>query len=818
MLKRNKQLISKLLMIIMCTSLVSTTTAFASDTSGSPALGTQQSTTLNYSGDNGEATFTGKYEVMGGAYLNGIRFYIEDTDNTFYIEYADNSKISETVNIPSIIIVDGIKYKFSDASEFTFRSCTNLKNVSIPEGESRIAQGLFAGCSNLQTIVIPSTVTKEIYGQVGAFDNCSSLEKIEVNQNNPSYKSIEGVLYNKQGTKIYKYPAGKQGDIYIIPDIVVNLKIGAFEGCKNLKRVEMSDNLIEMNNNAFSGCSGLQTIILSNNLKTINEKAFSGCSSLTDITIPSGVTSIKGSAFEGCSSLTHITIPSGVKIINAATYRGCSSLTNVTIPSNVTSIYGEAFEDCTNLTTVILPDSISSIGLDAFKNCNKDNLIFWVPNNNIKSMLINANVDSSKIRIGTGNTSDISKVNSIALDTTNSNLTVGQTGTITATILPSDAADKTLTWTSSDTNIATVDNSGNVTAKAKGIVTIKATANDGSGVSKTKTFTISEPGNSSGTGGSTNPTDVKVTGITIDGNSSITTKGGTVSLTLNITPSTATNKNVTWTSSNPSVANVNSQGVVTAISDGSATITASTTDGSNITVTKVITITGQTGTSDNSSNSVLKSVSISGTEEVNHKLKAKVKYDGTKPSLDYQWQRASKKDGEYTDISGADEEEYKLKSSDKNNYIKVIVSEKINGTNYTVEDISGKIDKYASNNNSSSNSSTSSSNNSSDSSSNTSRSSSNNSNTTTTFEPLRVANPSGSNNSMPNFKRFTNPSGKPVNGWIKQFDQWYYLDNGLPKVGWVAYNGKWYYFDQFGIMVKNTSIDGYWLGEDGAMV
>jgi uncharacterized protein YjdB len=431
-------------------------------------------------------------------------------------------------------------------------------------------------------------------------------------------------------------------------------------------------------------------------------------------------------------------------------------------------------------------------------------------------MLINANVDSNKIRIGTGNSSDISKVNSIALDTTNSNLTVGQTGKITATILPSDAADKTLTWTSSDTNIATIDNSGIVTAKAKGTVTIKATANDGSGVNKSKTITISEQGNITGTGGSTNPTDVKVTGITIDGNSSITTKGGTVSLTPNITPNTATNKNVTWTSSNPSVANVNSQGVVTAISDGSAIITASATDGSNITVTKVITVSGQTATSDNSSNSVLKSVSISGQEEVNHKLKAKVKYDGTKPSLEYQWQRASKKDGDYTDISGADEEEYKLKSSDKNNYIKVIVSAKINGTNYNVEDITGKIDKYTSNNNDSSDSSSNTStNSSSDSSWNTSTSSSN---STTIFEPLAETNALGSNNISTANKRFTNPSGKPVSGWIMAYDKWYYLDNGMPKVGWLKYNDKWYYFNEFGVMVSNESIGGYWLGGDGAMI
>jgi glucan-binding YG repeat protein len=58
-----------------------------------------------------------------------------------------------------------------------------------------------------------------------------------------------------------------------------------------------------------------------------------------------------------------------------------------------------------------------------------------------------------------------------------------------------------------------------------------------------------------------------------------------------------------------------------------------------------------------------------------------------------------------------------------------------------------------------------------------------------------------------------------VSGWIKVNNNWYYINsNGMPKVGWINDNGKWYYLDQTGVMISNSSIDGYWLGADGAMV
>jgi len=224
--------------------------------------------------------------------------------------------------------------------------------------------------------------------------------------------------------------------------------------------------------------------------------------------------------------------------------------------------------------------------------------------------------------------------------------------------------------------------------------------------------------------------------------------------------------------------------------------------------------------------SVLKSVSISGTEEVGRTLKSKISYEVTKPSVQYQWQRATTKSGSYSDINGATDDTYKLKSSDKNKYIKLVATTTISGSTYSVQDIVWKIDTASS----------------SDSSSTSDNSSQGN------MGPIVPTNESpsntGTNSVSPTYGRFTNPSGHPVSGWTTSNGTWYYLDNnGVAKIGWVNVNskwyylnpnadsnhatmktgwvqdnGKWYYLDSSGAMVISTTIDGYKIGSDGALI
>ena len=154
-------------------------------------------------------------------------------------------------------------------------------------------------------------------------------------------------------------------------------------------------------------------------------------------------------------------------------------------------------------------------------------------------------------------------VSSISLNKTSLTLTVGDTETLVSTVLPENATDPSVTWSSSNTSVATVSSFGVVTAKAVGSTTITINTNDGS---KTATCTVT-----------VNP--VLVTGISLNKAFLTLTIGGTEKLTPTIMPSNATNKNVSWSSSDKSVAIVDSNGNVSAIKVGTCVIIATTDDG-----------------------------------------------------------------------------------------------------------------------------------------------------------------------------------------------------------------------------------------------
>jgi uncharacterized protein YjdB len=176
-------------------------------------------------------------------------------------------------------------------------------------------------------------------------------------------------------------------------------------------------------------------------------------------------------------------------------------------------------------------------------------------------------------------------VESISLKPVSLALVLGQTaiGTFTPTILPETASNKALLWSSSDTAVATVDETGIVTAVAVGTATITATATDGSGKSAAATVTVAE-----------SPIPViPVTSVAVSPPALALELGGTATGTLSATvlPDTATNTTVLWTSDRPTVATVDPDtGVVTAVSVGTAAITAQAKDGSGKRGTAAVTV------------------------------------------------------------------------------------------------------------------------------------------------------------------------------------------------------------------------------------
>jgi uncharacterized protein YjdB len=284
--------------------------------------------------------------------------------------------------------------------------------------------------------------------------------------------------------------------------------------------------MVEDDNKIYDSRNDCNAII-----KTNGNELITGCQNTV---IPASVTSIGYGAFLGCSGLTSISIPDSVTDIGDVAFAYCSDF-SISIPNSVISIEN-AFEGSYNFTIT----------------CAKDSYAYtYAIENNIPVNVVAS--ESEKLVIS---------VTDIKLNETTKTLAKGKSVTLKATVTPSNATNTGVTWKSSKTSVATVSN-GVVKAVGVGTATITCTVADGSGKSATCTITVTTP----------------VTGVKLDAKTKTIAKGKSVTLKATVSPADATDKAVTWKSSNTKVATVSSNGKVTAKKVGTATITCTTKDG-----------------------------------------------------------------------------------------------------------------------------------------------------------------------------------------------------------------------------------------------
>ena len=190
-------------------------------------------------------------------------------------------------------------------------------------------------------------------------------------------------------------------------------------------------------------------------------------------------------------------------------------------------------------------------------------------------------VNSITLTLGEGGSvtpPDPVSVTGVSLNKNATTIAIGANETLTATITPANADNQAVTWSSNNTAVATVNQTGKVTGVSAGTATITVTTQDGN---KTATCTVTVPDPSAD--------PVAVTGVSLNKTSTSLTVGATETLTATVAPANATNQAVTWSSNNTAVATVNQNGKVTAVAAGTATITVTTQDG-NKTATCTVTV------------------------------------------------------------------------------------------------------------------------------------------------------------------------------------------------------------------------------------
>ena len=295
----------------------------------------------------------------------------------------------------------------TDINESAFSNCSSLTSVEIPNSVISIGDGAFEGCSGLVSVTIPNSVTS----LDNAFNGCTSLTSIFVDENNPNYCDIDGVLFNKEMSTLSSYPAGREGT-YAVPGSVTEVLYGSFDGCISLTSITIPSSVVTIGS-SFYNCSSLTSIIVDENNPNFCDKdgvlfskdmtrlirfpegkageyeipnsvtkvidAFSQCSKLTSITISSSVIDFLG--IWGCSNLKSIIVdksnPNYCDIDGVLFSKDGSELIyypngrvgDYRIPNSVMRIGWDAFRDCAGVTSVIIPNSVEEIESGAFRFC-----------------------------------------------------------------------------------------------------------------------------------------------------------------------------------------------------------------------------------------------------------------------------------------------------------------------------------------------------------------------------------------------------------------------------------------------------------------
>lgn len=203
--------------------------------------------------------------------------------------FADQNGITK-VYIPSTVEKIG---------EGAFRNCTNLKEVYLSDGLTEIESGAFAGCSSLSGFTLPKTL--ETIG-AGVFSGDTALKSVNIGKN-PMFSYADGVLYDRDQTKLIEVMPGREAETLNMPTTVTDIERYAFWGQEHLKEVTLSPNLSEIPEYAFSNCTSLQKVSIPYSVRRIAAKAFEDCINLGNMTIPPSVTTIHDTAFDGCDNL-----------------------------------------------------------------------------------------------------------------------------------------------------------------------------------------------------------------------------------------------------------------------------------------------------------------------------------------------------------------------------------------------------------------------------------------------------------------------------------------------------------------------------------
>lgn len=275
-----------------------------------------------------------------------------------------------------------------------FWSCKSLTKIVLPESLNNLSSSIFRECTNLESVYIGKSLNK-IYSNI--FNGCSKLSSIEVSNDNQSYASYNGILYNKSKTHLVCVPNAISGEV-IIPSTVEELSYSSVHNCPNITKIsveEGNENYKSIDGIVYSsdgknlvvcprGKSGYVEIV--DGTEKIQNSAFRNCSLITSIDFKNSLTYIDSAAFEYCRKLSEIGFTEGLKTIEYSAFSYCESVNSINLPDSLEKIDDRAFSNCTALCSVSIGKNLSKIYSNTFIYCPQlSNIVVSSENQNYSS-------------------------------------------------------------------------------------------------------------------------------------------------------------------------------------------------------------------------------------------------------------------------------------------------------------------------------------------------------------------------------------------------------------------------------------------------
>ena len=360
-------------------------------------------------------------------------FIIPDTVTAVSSDAFYNTSALTAVTFPDSV---------TSLSRNTFNNCPSLESVDLGGGITSLAFAAFNNCQHLTTLrfnanissITAATFTGAPITNVYVGPNVTSfstyllefttLANLYVDENNVTFHTLNGILYNASYTKLHRCPAAATVGDVVIPDTVTSITAGAFKDCTGVTSVVIPDSVTTMNAKIFFNCTSLTTVSLGYGITDVGEQAFRNCTSLDNIILNGNITYFSSAQYANTypttlsigprvtsidesyltlNSLTQyvldpanttyslhdgilysadgytliscprsfpattITLPDHALTIGERAFTRCVNLTEVIFPSTLNKIGGGAFEDCTNLTGIDIPEGVETIGAYAFE-------------------------------------------------------------------------------------------------------------------------------------------------------------------------------------------------------------------------------------------------------------------------------------------------------------------------------------------------------------------------------------------------------------------------------------------------------------------